>query len=126
MLSTTDTHKRTQNTSTLTLTNMEMLITLALTHASDEQKMKALNALTGIDVSSQIQHDSDTLLNKRDAAEFLGISRATLDRLVKDGKLTKIQLGGRHSKNLFKKSDLQSFRDSKISYPSTVSQEVIA
>ena len=103
-----------------------MLITLALTHASDEQKMKALNALTGIDVSSQIQHDSDTLLNKRDAAEFLGISRATLDRLVKDGKLTKIQLGGRHSKNLFKKSDLQSFRDSKISYPSTVGQEVIA
>ncbi len=99
-----------------TLPMKRITINLALAHASDEQEMKALSALTSTKASSQNQQDSSTLLNKEKGAEFLGEVLVTLDHLVAKGRLTRLQLRGRHSKDLFRKSELQSFSDYKIDH----------
>ena len=90
----------------------------ALFKATDEQKARAFNILTDADANSKPQ---DKLLTKKQASDFLGISPASLDRFVQNKKVTKIQFGGKHSKNLFKQSELQALIDSSkvTTQPST-------
>lgn len=97
---------------------MEQLI-VAYQKADDERKAQAFNTLTGADVNQT----KDTLHTKKEACETLHCSPATLDRLVKAGKLTKIQTFGKHSKNLFKLSELQALIETSKTILNPTAQE---
>ena len=101
-----------------TAPTMEQLVT-AYQKADDERKAQAFNTLTGADV----KENKNTLLSKKEACETLHCSPATLDRLVKAGKLTKIQTFGKHSKNLFKLSELQALIETSKTILNPTAQE---
>ena len=96
---------------------MEQLIT-AYQKADDERKAQAFNTLTGADV----KENKNTLLSKKEVCESLHCSPVTVVRLVKAGKLTKIQPFGKHSKNYFQLSELQALIESS----KVLTQEAIA
>ena len=100
---------------------MEQWVT-AYQKADDEQKAQAFNTLTGVDVNKP----KDTLHTKKEACETLHCSPATLDRLVKAGKLTKIQTFGKHSKNYFKLSELQALIETSKTILEPATQEATA
>ncbi len=101
---------------TITFTT-ESLITAVL-KADDEQKAQIFNILTGADANSKPQ---DKLLTKKEACEVLRCSPATIERYVQSGKLTKNQIDGKHSKILFKQSELQTLIDSsKVLTPEAI------
>lgn len=97
---------------------LEQIVT-AFQGADDEQKARAFNTLTGADVNQP----KDTLHTKKEACETLHCSPATLDRLVKAGKLTKIQTFGKHSKNYFKLSELQALIETSKTILNPTAQE---
>jgi excisionase family DNA binding protein len=58
------------------------------------------------------------LLKSREAMEYLGISRFTLQRLVHDGSLPVVQFGGDGGKWLIDRLDLDAFiARSKTTHP---------
>ena len=96
---------------------MEQIVNAYL-KANDEQKARAINALTGADKTQ----NKNTLLSKKEVCESLHCSPVTVVRLVKAGKLTKIQPFGKHSKNYFQLSELQALIESS----KVLTQEAIA
>jgi hypothetical protein len=99
----------------------ENLITAVL-KADDEQKNKIFNILTGADSDKQTSQQ-EKMLTKKEASAFLGISPASLDRFVQNKKVTKIQFGGKHSKNLFKLSELQALIETSKTILNPTAQE---
>ena len=91
--------------------------------ADNEQKAQAFNILSGVDANPTPQ---DKLLTKKQASAFLGISPASIERFVQNKKVTKIQFGGKHTKNLFKQSELQTLIDSSKTTLQPATQEAIA
>ena len=74
------------------MTLTEELMTAALT-APDERKVAALRILRGEVVSPPTKTTTGPLLlGMGEGAKILGVSRATLWRAVKAGKLTKVEL----------------------------------
>lgn len=52
-----------------------------------------------------IMKDGETYLNTAEAAAYLGVSRATVDAMVQDGRLRRYKQGIRKA-NYYKQSDL--------------------
>ncbi len=59
-------------------------------------------------------------LNKKEAAEYLRISVSSIDRKIKEGRIKFSKLGGRV---VFKKSDLDNYRDASQS-SSAIQEEI--
>lgn len=65
----------------------------ALFDATPENKSRALLILQGNEPESRpAPADGPLLMGMGDSAKFLGVSRATLWRMVKDGRLTKVEI----------------------------------
>jgi len=65
--------------------------------ATDEAKVRALAILEGGDPASAESRppepdDTPLLMGMGESAEFLGVSRATLWRMIRDGRLTKVEI----------------------------------
>ena len=96
---------------------MEEMVS-ALFEADNEHRIQAFNILTG--VNENYNKSKDELLTKKEACKILNCSPAKIDRLVKAGKLNKIQTFGKHSKNYFKLSEIQALiESSRIPNPAT-------
>lgn len=94
----------------------------AFSKADNEHKNRAFDILTGVDENHN--KSKDELLTKKEACKILHCSPAKVDRLIDAGKLTKIQMFGEHSKNYFKRSEIQALiESSRIPNPAT--QEAI-
>ena len=100
---------------------MEQIVT-AFQRADYELKARFFNILNGADVPPKPQ---DKLLTKREACEVLRCSPATIERYVQSGKLTKNQIDGKHSKILFKQSELQTLIDSSKTTLQPATQEAL-
>ena len=87
-------------------------IVTAFSRADSIHKIDSFNALRGADVQTSLTDDK--LLTLAETKQMLKVSAATVDRYVKSGILKKIQIGGKHSKNLFRLSQIQSLIDSNI------------
>ena len=84
----------------------------AFSKADSIHRINSFNALRGADVQTSLTNDK--LLTLAEARQMLKVSDATVNRYVKNGILKKIQIGGKHSKNLFRLSQIQSLIDSNI------------
>ena len=90
---------------------LEDMVT-AFSKADSIHRINSFNALRGADVQTSLTDDK--LLTLAETKQMLKVSAATVDRYVKSGILKKIQIGGKHSKNLFRLSQIQSLIDSNI------------
>lgn len=95
----------------------------AFSKADNEHKNRAFDILTG--VNENYNKSKDELLTKKEAYKILNCSPAKIDRLVKAGKLNKIQTFGKHSKNYFKLSEIQALIESSSRIPNSATQEAI-
>ncbi|HSR87461.1 MAG TPA: helix-turn-helix domain-containing protein [Pontiella sp.] len=73
------------NTSTIN----EQII-LSVFTAADRAKVRALDVLQGKEIKQALR--GPLLLGMGEAAELLGVSRATLWRMVKEGRLEKVEI----------------------------------
>lgn len=82
---------------------------LVITSKADLEKMLIgiLSRMPGVNISSELEQDDDERLNQKQAAEFLGITQATLIRWKKQGKVPYQQLPG-SSKVTYFKSQLRA------------------
>lgn len=90
---------------------LEDMVT-AFSKADSIHRINSFNALSGVDVQASLNNDK--LLTLVETKQMLKVSAATVNRYVKSGILKKIQIGGKHSKNLFRLSQIQSLIDSNI------------
>ena len=95
----------------LTAPTLEQLFE-AFSKADSIHRINSFNALRGADVQTLLTNDK--LLTLAEAKQMLKVSAATVNRYVKSGILKKIQIGGKHSKNLFRLSQIQSLIDFNI------------
>ena len=84
----------------------------AFSKADLTQRANSFNALRSADAPVSLAEDK--LLTLTETKHLLKVSTSTIDRYVKCGRLDKIQIGGRYSKNLFRLSQIQSLIDSTL------------
>lgn len=82
---------------------------LVITSKADLEKMLMgiLSQMSGVSIASTREPENDERLNQKQAAEFLGITQATLIRWKKKGKVPYQQLPG-SSKVTYYKSQLRA------------------
>ena len=100
---------------------LEDMVT-AFSKADSIHRIESFNALRGADVQTSLTNDK--LLTLAETKQMLKVSAATVNRYVKSGILKKIQIGGKHSKNLFRLSQIQALIESSR-IPNSTTQEVI-
>ena len=86
---------------------------LALLAANNDRRRRALRVLHGeteIPVGPR-DEDGVVLLRPGEAARYLGISRTTLWRLAREGRLERVEI--RRGSYRFRKSELQRFAHGK-------------
>lgn len=103
----------------MTVTNDQII--QAVFTATDQSKTRALAILEGRDESpSRPPEPIDTplLMGMGESANFLGVSRATLWRMIRDGRLTKVEIY--HNAYRLRRSDILALvrgRDGSPSRP---------
>lgn len=73
------------------------------TNLNYEQQCKLLRILSNVDIGQ------DNEMNKTEAADYIGVSRATFDNYVKDGFIPKGKEVGRFKELRWYKSDLDLY-----------------
>lgn len=73
------------------------------TNLSYEQQCNIIRLMSNVDIGQ------DNEMNKTDAADYLGVSRATFDNYVSDGFIPKGKKVGRFKELRWYKSDLDLF-----------------
>lgn len=73
------------------------------THLNYEQQCSILKILSNVDIGQ------DNEMNKTQASEYLGVSRATFDNYVRDGYIPEGKQVGRFKELRWYKSDLDLF-----------------
>ena len=81
----------------------------AFSKADLTQRVNSFNALISADAPVSLTEDK--LLTLAETKQLLKVSASTVYRYVKSGILDKIQIGGKHSKNLFRLSHIQTLID---------------
>ena len=81
---------------------------LALLAADNLRRHAALRVLRGERLTAGVEDDDGpALMRTGEAAQFLGISRTTLWRLVRDGRIDQIEI--RRGSHRYRKADLKRF-----------------
>ena len=73
------------------------------TNLNYEQQCKLLRIMSNVDIGQDIE------MNKTEAADYIGVSRATFDNYVKDGFIPKGKEVGRFKELRWYKSDLDLY-----------------
>ena len=73
------------------------------TNLNYEQQCKLLRIMSNVDIGQ------DNEMNKTEAADYIGVSRATFDNYVKDGFIPKGKEVGRFKELRWSKSDLDLY-----------------
>jgi excisionase family DNA binding protein len=101
----------------MTVTNDEII--QAVFTATNEAKTHALKILQGRDSSPScppLSEEPPLLLGMTESAKLLGVSRATLWRMVKDGRLTKVEIY--HNAFRLRRSDILALVQGRDGSPS--------
>lgn len=85
-----------------------------ITTLSSEELQKLIKDAVSTSIASQKQPSAELqiekLLNVKEVSEILGVSRPTIDKLIKAGKLASTYISGR---KMFTKRDIEQFIESR-------------